>query len=142
ANIDPWLLISHEQISLDQLISSMAIYSSKNLLLSLGSLSFKFEPMIMHVEARSLNFAQKLLKIAVQSGFRNSGISFSSKRIIVAVRCTLKLDVPILFDNIGNCLLSEPYLEQLTLIANEKMKANNALIEGFYAELKNQLSDL
>ena len=137
ADIDPWLLISHEPISFEQINSSLVSYTKQPLT---PRLSFKFEPMIMHVEARSLEAAQKLLKSAVQSGFRNSGISFSSKRIIVAIRCTIKLDVPILYDNRGICMLEQAYLEQLTFIANEKMKANNALIDRFHAELIKHLA--
>lgn len=94
----------------------------------------------MHVEARSLEAAQKLLSVAVQSGFRNSGISLSSKRTIVAIRCTLKLDVPIIYNQDGSCLLNNIYLEEITSIANEKMKANILLIDRLYADLTSHLN--
>jgi tRNA wybutosine-synthesizing protein 3 len=138
SEIDPWLLISHEEISFEQLKSSLSSYLEKHTLANF--VSFKFEPMVMHVEARSLEGAQKLLSIAVQSGFRNSGISLSSKRIIVAIRCTLKLDVPIIYSQEGNCLLNDTYLEKLSLIANEKMKANIQLINRLLSNLKNHLT--
>jgi tRNA wybutosine-synthesizing protein 3 len=138
SEVDPWLLISHEEISFEQLKSSLSSYLEKHTLSDY--VSFKFEPMVMHVEARSLEAAQKLLCIAVQSGFRNSGISLSSKRIIVAIRCTLKLDVPIIYSQEGNCLLNDTYLEKLTCIANEKMKANIHLIDRLFSNLQHHLT--
>lgn len=86
-------------------------------------ISFKVEPFILHVEARTLPAARSLLQVALAAGYRNSGMviggggeptalsnaasnstlpsgassssSMSSTRYMVAIRSTLKLDTPI-----------------------------------------------
>lgn len=132
---NPWLLISHCGIEFSDFINALNTNRPNDSSL----ISLKFEPMVMHVEARDIDHAQKLLSIAVQSGFRNSGISISPRRYIVAVRCTLKLEVPIIYDGNNNLILNEEYLQKLVHISNEKMMLNNGLIDRFYNNLQLQL---
>lgn len=134
---NPWILISHDPISYNQLQESISLVSSEEA----SVVYFKFEPMIMHIEARDVDQAQKLLSVAVQSGFRNSGISIGKNRIIVAIRCTLKLDVPLIleFDGSFGLGIKEEYVRWLVDLGNEKMVANNALIMRLYQSIKNSL---
>ena len=43
----------------------------------------KFEPFILRVCCRSLNHAKAMLDQSTASGYRNSGISFGSSKIIL-----------------------------------------------------------
>ncbi|CAB4409613.1 unnamed protein product [Rhizophagus irregularis] len=56
---------------------------------------FKFEPMILHVEARTLDAAKNLLTSAIDTGYRESGLLTTAKRHMVVIRSSLKLDTPI-----------------------------------------------
>lgn len=89
------------------------------------NLYFKFEPILLHVECYDLESAKYLFKKLRSNGFRNSGIVLS-KRIIVELRCLLKLDVPIKTDKI---IITEEYSEILKEIANKKMKKNFEMIK-------------
>ncbi|KAK9133426.1 hypothetical protein Scep_012954 [Stephania cephalantha] len=59
------------------------------------NIKFQVEPFILAVECRDLDSAQRLVSIAVASGFRESGISSASKRVIVGIRCSIRLEVPL-----------------------------------------------
>ncbi|KAG0347499.1 hypothetical protein BG004_007646 [Podila humilis] len=58
---------------------------------------FKFEPMILHIEASTAGAAKQFLNHSLFSGYRNSGILPSAKRTMLAIRSTLKLDAPIAY---------------------------------------------
>ncbi|KAF8933386.1 hypothetical protein BGZ58_006390 [Dissophora ornata] len=58
---------------------------------------FKFEPMILHIEASTPAAAKTFLNHSLFSGYRNSGILPSAKRTMLAIRSTLKLDAPIAY---------------------------------------------
>ncbi|WBW75390.1 wybutosine biosynthesis protein Tyw3 [Schizosaccharomyces osmophilus] len=58
-------------------------------------IQFAFEPMILHVQTRSLETAQHLQRVAMSCGFRETGIQGSTNKYIVAIRTSLKIDVPI-----------------------------------------------
>lgn len=82
-----------------------------------------------------MNSAQLLVSMAISCGFRESGItSVSSKRVIVAIRCSIRLEVPL------GCRreirVSPEYLGYLVGIANDKMTANWKRTVGFMEALK------
>ncbi|CAI5486115.1 unnamed protein product [Closterium sp. Naga37s-1] len=60
-----------------------------------GELVFRFEPLILALECRSLAAAQALVSCAIRAGFRESGrhylASVSPRRIIAAVHCSISL---------------------------------------------------
>ena len=138
---NPWLLISHTPITYTVLLDSVKKTAATDILE--GVVYFKFEPMIMHIEAKELEDARRLLAVAVQAGFRNSGISISKQnRIIVAVRCTLKLDVPLVLQPDGSFAhVTEDYVRWLVDLANEKMSSNNALIMRLFEAMRGELQN-
>ncbi|RWS10332.1 CD109 antigen-like protein, partial [Dinothrombium tinctorium] len=98
-----------------------------------------FEPFILHVCCDSLQMSQSLLHTALESGFRNSGITISKRnRIMVAVRSTHSLQVPLSLD--GKLLVSNEYIEFVINQANEQLKENFNKIDKFYTNLNNFLS--
>ncbi|XP_078263995.1 tRNA wybutosine-synthesizing protein 3 homolog isoform X4 [Rhinoraja longicauda] len=75
---------------------------------------------------------------AVNSGFRNSGITISKKgKIMMAVRSTHCLEVPLCHR--GQVLVSEDYIEYLVQVANRKMEENQRRIDRFHACLRSML---
>uniref|UniRef100_S4RTL9 tRNA wybutosine-synthesizing protein 3 homolog n=1 Tax=Petromyzon marinus TaxID=7757 RepID=S4RTL9_PETMA len=88
-----------------------------------GDSVFKFEPFVLHVHCLRLEEAQLLHMVAVESGFRNSGITVGKKgKIIVAVRSTHALEVPLC--QAGRLMVPHDYLAFLVAIANGKMAEN------------------
>ena len=77
--------------------------------------------------------AQLLVSTAVSCGFRESGITSASKRVMVAVRCSIRMEVPL--GGGGRVLVSPEYVRYLVGIANEKMEANHRRTEGFLQSL-------
>ena len=84
-----------------------------------GEIWMLAQPPIFHVSASDVNAASKLIKVAKQSGFKNSGIRSIGKRVTVEVRSTEEVDVPLGID--GKLLCDEKYLSLLVSIANEIM---------------------
>ncbi|KAF9981520.1 hypothetical protein BGZ65_003840 [Modicella reniformis] len=130
---------------------------------------FKFEPMILHIEASTPEAAKLFLNHSLFSGYRNSGIVPSSKRTMLAIRSTLKLDVPIAYVSTTNsessassssstksiCVeppksVAEPkihlmvslaYLCTLIKLSNDKFQKNVAQIHRFEERLTEYLKD-
>ncbi|CAI7779478.1 unnamed protein product [Closterium sp. NIES-53] len=103
-----------------------------------GELVFRFEPLILALECRSLASAQALVSCAIRAGFRESGItSVSAKRIIVAVRCSIRLEAPLTAG--GMPLVGDAYVRQLAAVANGKMALNRERTERFRARFNEEV---
>ncbi|NXH16127.1 TYW3 protein, partial [Bucco capensis] len=88
-----------------------------------GDAVLKFEPFVLHVLCQELRDAQLLHSVAVESGFRNSGITVGrGGKTMMAVRSTHCLEVPLTRQ--GRLMVSEEYIEFLIHIANQKMEEN------------------
>ncbi|KAI5810006.1 methyltransferase TYW3-domain-containing protein [Peziza echinospora] len=109
---------------------------------------FKFEPMILHVMTSTLDLAQKILKIALSSGFRESGIMNASIPPTVAIRSTgLALDSIIGFVDPKTSQpqknVDDAYLNTLVQVSQMRFKENERrrillykrLEEGFGKQL-------
>ncbi|XP_010015389.1 PREDICTED: LOW QUALITY PROTEIN: tRNA wybutosine-synthesizing protein 3 homolog, partial [Nestor notabilis] len=96
-----------------------------------GDVVLKFEPFVLHVLCQELQDAQLVHTVAVNSGFRNSGITVGrGGKIMMAVRSTHCLEVPLTHK--GKLMVSEEYMEFLIDIANQKMEENSRRIDRFY----------
>ncbi|CAC5393554.1 TYW3 [Mytilus coruscus] len=125
-----WLFTSHDLVDKSQMMPVLEDIT--------GDCVFKFEPFVLHVQCRAIDFAQLLLQCAVQSGFRNSGISLGKKgKIIVGVRSTHSMEVPL--SHSGQLLVSSEYVEYLISLANKKMEENFRRIDRFYENLKSAI---
>jgi tRNA wybutosine-synthesizing protein 3 len=84
-----------------------------------GTVYFKCEPPIIHVAARDIEAARKLLVAARECGFKHSGIqSIKPGRIIVELASTETLDAPLSEGN--RKMAADAYLKYLTALANRK----------------------
>ncbi|KAK6283553.1 hypothetical protein POUND7_002505 [Theobroma cacao] len=122
-----WLFITHDMADPDSVISLLFADSTK--LTQLSELVFRFEPLIIAVECRDLNSAQNLVSLAIACGFRESGITSVSKRVIVGIRCSIRMEVPL--GDTQKIMVSKDYVRFLVEVANEKMEANRQRSEGF-----------
>ncbi|CAG0914617.1 unnamed protein product [Notodromas monacha] len=96
---------------------------------------FKYEPLILHVRAKTLEAAVMLCKTAIESGLRNSGITFGKNgRTLVAIRSSHSLEVPIASD--GSLLVSEDYIKFLCSEGNARLAENFARIMKFEHRFK------
>ncbi|XP_041805641.1 tRNA wybutosine-synthesizing protein 3 homolog [Chelmon rostratus] len=125
-----WLFVSHQKCKSDDLISGLERSS--------GDAVLKFEPFVLHVQCRRLDDAQLMHSVAINSGFRNSGLTVSKTgKIMVAVRSTHGLEVPLTHE--GRLLVEHEYIHFLTQIANQKMEENLRRIHRFYQNLQSAL---
>ncbi|CAM2699685.1 unnamed protein product [Rotaria socialis] len=101
--------------------------------------SIKFEAFILHVICRTLECAKVLLNIALECGYRNSGLVISNQgKITLAIRSTHVLEVPLVIG--GNLAVDQNYITQIVSIANEKMTANKTKIDKFSLCIENKLN--
>ncbi len=87
---------------------------------------------ILHVAAKDLDGAQKILFAAQQSGFKRSGIqAINPERVMVEICSTESLEVPLA--EAGKRLVDDIYLKYLVTIANYKFASGReklARLEG------------
>ena len=116
-----WILVKHEAVR-DEDQAWQKVLDRK--VRDKGILTLKFEPFILHVQCRHLEAAKKLLQLANEAGFRNSGFTFGKGgKVVLAVRSTHGLQVP-LSDESGTLLVDETYVRFVTNLANSKLEMN------------------
>ncbi|XP_009318945.1 PREDICTED: tRNA wybutosine-synthesizing protein 3 homolog [Pygoscelis adeliae] len=118
-----WLMVTHEMCVKDDVMTALGKAT--------GDVVLKFEPFVLHVLCQELQDAQLLHSVAIDSGFRNSGITVGrGGKIMMAVRSTHCLEVPL--SHKGKLMVSEEYIEFLIHVANRKMEENTRRIDRFY----------
>lgn len=125
-----WLLVTHKPCIKDDVITALKKVN--------GDAILKFEPFVLHVQCQQLQDAQLLHSVAVDSGFRNSGITVGRKgKTMLAVRSTHGLEVPL--SHKGKLMVTEEYIDFVLNIANQKMEENKKRIKRFYNCLQHAL---
>ncbi|XP_066232677.1 tRNA wybutosine-synthesizing protein 3 homolog [Saccopteryx leptura] len=125
-----WLLVTHKPCIKEDVIVALKKAN--------GDTVLKFEPFVLHVQCRQLQDAQILHSVAIDSGFRNSGITVGKRgKTMLAVRSTHGLEVPLCHK--GKLMVTEEYIDFLLKIANQKMEENKKRIERFYNCLQHAL---
>jgi tRNA wybutosine-synthesizing protein 3 len=92
---------------------------------------------ILHVSCRGLEKAKTLLRIAIESGFKYSGIKAISKdngKVMVEIMSTERMDVPLGKDNEIFC--SETYIAYIVQKANFMLTRGKAKLKRFYYGLE------
>ncbi|CAF0756794.1 unnamed protein product [Adineta steineri] len=128
-----WLYVTHEQADINAILNCLEERPKE-----IDMISIKFEAFILHIICRTLECAKVLLNIALECGYRNSGLVMSNQgKITLAVRSTHALEVPIV---IGRELcVDQDYITKIVSIANEKMTANMTKIDKFTACVNKKL---
>jgi tRNA wybutosine-synthesizing protein 3 len=93
---------------------------------------------IVHIAAKTNIAADKMVKIANASGFKNSRLKSVGKKPVVEVCSTERLDAPIGRDGILFC--NAEHLKLLTEIANEIIAKSTIKLHRFEQNLKKYLS--
>ncbi|XP_055670981.1 tRNA wybutosine-synthesizing protein 3 homolog [Falco peregrinus] len=122
-----WLMVAHDACGKADVMKALEKAT--------GDIVLKFEPFVLHVLCQELQDAQLLHSVAIESGFRNSGITVGrGGKITMAVRSTHCLEVPL--SHKGKLMVSEEYIEFLIHVANQKMEENIRRIDRFYKRLE------
>ena len=121
----------HRTINVDELLSA-----AKNA--ETGQLWSLAQSPIIHIVAKTYDAADKLLKNAISSGFKNSGLKSLCTKIVVEVCSTERLDAPVGKDGVLFC--NQEHLELLVNISNEIMKKSTLKLQKFEEKLKKDLS--
>jgi len=118
--------------------------------------TFRFEPLLLHVAAASLNDGQKLLTIALNLGFRESGLVVTDKRVTVAIRTnSLSTATPLFPTAVGNrsktsssssslssFYVPSSFLRALVHDANIRLESNWKLLDRLYRSIESMLFEI
>ncbi|MBI4453363.1 hypothetical protein HY636_01850 [Candidatus Woesearchaeota archaeon] len=127
-----WLFVSHEEVAVKDIIKHLeAIKSVKD------TVYLRFEPIILHIAATSVEKAVELINLASSVGFKRGGIISANKKIIVELVGVDTLDVPIAKDK--KLMISEDYLRFIIEEANNKLMRNKERIDLFYEKIKSKI---
>ncbi|CAN6175564.1 unnamed protein product [Urochloa humidicola] len=122
-----WVYVSHDPADPDAVVEQL--FGDSGSAVAGDELVFRFEPMIVAVECRDADAAAALVAAAIQAGFRESGITSLQKRAMVAIRCSIRMEVPL--GQTGELVVSPDYVRYLVRTANCKMEANKKRMDGF-----------
>jgi tRNA wybutosine-synthesizing protein 3 len=137
-----WLLVSHEAIESKELLECFPKGDSNHA----GSttddelipLVFKHEPLLLHVAAACLQRGRQLLNVALQLGFRESGLVVSDSRVTVHIRGqSLALCVPLGLQ--GPLRPPTAYLESLVVQANQRLRQNLGKLHKLYQAVQTSI---
>ncbi|WP_456365292.1 tRNA(Phe) 7-((3-amino-3-carboxypropyl)-4-demethylwyosine(37)-N(4))-methyltransferase Taw3 [Thermococcus sp.] len=109
-----WLGKWHREVAVGEVLEAIGKHSE-------GQLWFLVRSPILHVAARTMEDAVKLLNLAIGLGFKYSNIkSISHKKLLVKIRSTERMDVP-LGEN-GELWGDGYYIERIVGIANAQVR--------------------
>ena len=102
-----------------------------------GYIMFMVHPPIIHVVAVNPEIAENILKIALSSGFKNSGMRAFKRKIVVEIRSTERMDVLIGKD--GKLMVGEEYLEILREMANLMLRKGKRKLQTLRKNMEEKL---
>lgn len=89
----------------------------------------RMEPPILHICARDMDSADRLVKLANDSGFRRSSLLGFKKRIIIEIMIPEKLDAPV--SEKKKMIIDAAYLKTLLKHANSRLKKSRERLKKF-----------
>lgn len=109
-----WLGKWHREVTLEEVLDAIGMHSK-------GQLWFLVRSPIIHVSARTMEDAVRLLNLAIGLGFKYSNIkSISHKKLLVEIRSTERMDVP-LGEN-GELWVSREYIARIVEMGNAQVR--------------------
>jgi len=100
-----------------------------------GLLWFLTQSPIFHVGVKDFDYANKFIKQAVQSGFKNTIFKSTDPKIIVEVCSTERIDAPI--GKEGVLLCNETYIHYLITLANDLWNRSAKKLLRLHRNLEN-----
>eukprot|EP01031_Cornospumella_fuschlensis_P028786 gene28786-34751_t len=133
-----WLLVKHGTIKYDEVVAALGSLSSLEIAPKLVYL--KAEALILHICCENLDSAKDLHALAMQCGYRESGISISSSnKIMLAIRTSsFSMDMPLAIN--GRPFLSSSDLELIISEANSVLLNNFARTDKLLIAVKDSFS--
>jgi tRNA wybutosine-synthesizing protein 3 len=89
---------------------------------------------VIHIIAKTPELADRLLKISVSCGFKNSGLKSIGLKNVVEICSTERLDVPI--GNNGMLFCNEDHLKLIISISNEIIRKSSMKLKKLEKEIK------
>ncbi|WP_297506470.1 hypothetical protein [Thermococcus sp.] len=124
-----WLGKWHREVTVEEVLEAIGRHNS-------GQLWFLVRGPILHVAARTMEDAVKLLNLAIGIGFKYSNIkSVSHKKLLVEIRSTERMDVP-LGEN-GELWVDEEYIEKIVDLANAQLRRFKGKLKRLEEEIGN-----
>ncbi|WP_456394144.1 tRNA(Phe) 7-((3-amino-3-carboxypropyl)-4-demethylwyosine(37)-N(4))-methyltransferase Taw3 [Thermococcus sp.] len=109
-----WLGKWHREVTFEEVLEAIGRHSK-------GQLWFLVRSPILHVSAKTMEDAVKLLNLAIGLGFKYSNIkSVSHKKLLVEIRSTERMDVPLGSD--GELWVDEEYIKKIVNLANAQVR--------------------
>jgi len=99
-----------------------------------GQLWLLAQSPILHISAKTVHSADKILKTAVFCGFKNSGLKSLADKLVVEVCSTERLDSPI--GRNGELFCKDRYLQMLVDISNDVLTKSRRKLIRFEDKLK------
>lgn len=120
----------HREVSKNEVLKAMGMWKDPD-----GELWLMSQSPILHVSCVSMEKAKQLLNLAIESGFKYSGIkAITMKRVMVEIMSTERMDVPVGRDGVIFC--SEPYLDFIISKANFMLERGKEKLRRFYYGLE------
>ena len=109
-----WLGKWHREVTVEEVLEAIEKHKT-------GQLWFLVRSPILHVAARTMEDAVRLLNLSIGLGFKYSSIkSVSHKKLLVEIRSTERMDVP-LGEN-GELWVSGEYIKRIVNLSNAQMR--------------------
>ncbi len=122
-----WLGKWHREVTVGEVLDAIGRHSK-------GQLWFLVRSPILHVSAKTMEDAVRLLNLAIGLGFKYSNIkSVSHKKLLVEIRSTERMDVPLGED--GEPWVSEDYIERIIAIANAQVRCFKGKLKRLEEEI-------
>ncbi len=121
-----WIYVSHSEPDIPEMKMMLAD-------LPMETVWLRMEPFILHVCARDMESAERLMDVLRGAGLQHSGIMTTRKRIMLEATGNEHMDVPIA--RWKKLLISGSYLEFLAGQAGRKLAGNNKRLSGLIAML-------
>ena len=136
-----WVVVSHYPLPPEALVQAMADNETTGQDSLSSPWTFRFEPMLLHIAAVSLEDGRRLLTIALNLGFRESGLVVTEKRVTVAIRSHSLATATPLFPTTAKTSWSLPasYLRALVRDANQRLEANWKHLDKLYRSIESNL---
>jgi len=114
-----WLFVSHQEVKEKELLEALQSQLPTLSTRSSATLWFRMEGAILHVCCRNLDAADSFLKACKAAGWKHSGVTGTSPRIMVEATTSERMDVPIAKD--GALFVPEKFVSFLVKEANRKL---------------------
>jgi len=127
-----WLYVSHKEAKSVDIRKALKSPPEETVWL-------RQEPFIIHVCAKTVRDADRLMDLLRAVGLKHSGILTTRKRIMIEIIGLEHMDVPIAKNN--EILTDKEYLKFIVEQANQKLRKNQDRIKRFQDALSDKASD-